>query len=119
VILSLPDVPDYQVAGFVEVGPLEFESAILDPDNLVVVDFFKDDCQPCRVAERVLQPLTEKFTGRAKFFKLNVGIHREFAERWGISMVPVVALFKDGAMVDLAVRAIRDTAVETKILQNL
>ncbi len=117
--MSLPDVPDQQSTGFVEVGPESFASAVLDSETLVVVDFFKDDCQPCRVAERVLHPLTEKYAGRAKFVKVNVGVHREIAEKYHIQMVPVVAFFKDGGVVDYVVRAIRDAAVETKIEANL
>jgi thioredoxin 1 len=82
---------------------------------LVIVDFFKEDCVPCRLAEPIMESIAKRYEGRATIVKMNVGANPKTAERFQLTMVPVIAIFQDGELADYQVRAIREPTIVRKI----
>ncbi|WVQ74553.1 thioredoxin [Cryptococcus sp. DSM 104548] len=79
--------------------PEVFEKRALDAGNAkpILVDFYADWCQPCRV----LSPLLKAVTGPETEFDLmtvNVDNHPEIAGQYKISALPTVVAFKNGAV---------------------
>ena len=66
----------------------------------VFVDFYADWCGPCRMLAPVLAELAEKYEGKAVFVKVNVDENEDAAMAYGISSIPNVIAFKNGAPVD-------------------
>jgi|SRR5690554_2680543 len=68
--------------------------------KLVVVDFWADWCEPCKV----LQPLLEKIAGQYPndllLAKINVDEQQMLASQFGVSSLPTVMLIKEGQPVD-------------------
>ncbi|NLO47269.1 MAG: thioredoxin [Clostridiales bacterium] len=62
----------------------------------VLVDFWADWCGPCRMLAPVLDELSEKLGDKAVFAKVNVDEERELAQRFGVSSIPTVIVFKNG-----------------------
>ncbi len=65
--------------------------------GVTLVDFNAPWCAPCRVQASVIQALASKFRNTANVIGLNVDDHRQLAVSWGITSIPTLILFKDGA----------------------
>jgi len=77
----------------------------------VLMDFWADWCQPCKVLMPVLAKLAEEYQGRFLLAKLNTEENQEIAAQFGIRSIPNVKLFRDGRPVDEFVGALPEGAV--------
>ena len=77
----------------------ELEQLIQSSDKPVVCDFWATWCGPCRMLAPVFEEVAEKYNGKAEFVKLDVdGDGAESAAvKYGISSIPNVIVFKQGA----------------------
>jgi thioredoxin 1 len=80
-----------------------FDEEVIRSRQPVVVDFYADWCSPCKILAPVFQRLAEEYAGRLKFVKVNVDEEIPLADRFGISGIPALVIFKDGAIVDSVV----------------
>ena len=78
----------------------EFKNQVLDSSDVVMVDFFAEWCGPCKMLAPVLEELSSEMAGRAKILKVDVDKSPDFAQKYGISGVPTVMVFRNGAPVD-------------------
>ena len=77
-----------------------FESEVLGADVPVLVDFWAEWCQPCRILAPTIDELAGEFSGRVKVGKLDTDNNRDVSFKYGISAIPTVILFKGGEVVD-------------------
>lgn len=95
-----------------------FESEVEKSDIPVLVDFYADWCGPCKMITPVMEKLAEKYEGTVKITKLNVDNAGELAERYGVSGIPTVILFKNGQDVDRFSGALPEAAIESFLEKN-
>lgn len=81
-----------------ELSQSEFDNFI--KDGFVFIDFFADWCMPCLMMLPVFDELSEKFEGRIKFGKVNVGDNEDITKKIDISSIPNFTLLKDGVVVE-------------------
>ena len=79
-----------------ELTDTNFQSEVLDSDLPVLVDFWAEWCQPCRMLAPTIEELANEYKGRAKVGKLDTDANREVSIKYGISAIPTVILFKGG-----------------------
>ena len=72
----------------------EIKKAKLD-NGLVVVEFFGDFCTSCKVVEKSLVSLAEKYD-QVRFFKISAISDLKFAQSNDVASLPTVIYFKDG-----------------------
>ncbi len=72
-----------------------FDREVLASDSPVLVDFWAEWCGPCRMLAPVLESVTEEHP-EIVLGKVNVDEQPELANRFGISAIPAVYLFRDG-----------------------
>lgn len=70
--------------------------------GVVLVDFWASWCEPCRYLNPILTSLSKEFPD-VLFSKLNIERNKETAEKYYISNIPTVILFKDGKLVEIIV----------------
>lgn len=70
---------------------------VVESSDLILVDFWADWCGPCKKMLPVLQDVAEE--GKVSVAKVNVDENQDLAEKYQISSIPTMILFKDGAMV--------------------
>lgn len=63
--------------------------------GLVVVEFFGDFCTSCKVVEKSLQELAQKYQ-EVRFFKISAVSDLKYAQDLDVSSLPTVFYFKDG-----------------------
>jgi len=79
-----------------------FSALVLDQsyETPVIVDFWADWCQPCKMLMPILTQLTEDYQGAVHLVKVNTDEQGELAAQYGIRSLPTVKLFKNGEAVD-------------------
>ena len=79
-----------------EMTDAQFDAEVLQSDLPVLVDFWAEWCQPCRMLAPTIDELATEFTGKVKVCKLDTDANREVPVKFGISAIPTIILFKDG-----------------------
>ena len=101
-----------------EISEQEFEETINNSYKLVVVDFFAEWCMPCLM----LSPVIEEFADRmkdVKFVKINIDENESLAEKYKVSSVPTLVIFKEGSEIDRINGNILGEEIEKKINEYL
>jgi thioredoxin 1 len=77
--------------------PLRFHDYITTSDKPVLVDFWAEWCGPCKVMAPVLHSLAQEWNDRIKVIKVNTEKKPDLSMQYGISAIPTMILFKNGA----------------------
>lgn len=65
----------------------------------VVVDFWAEWCNPCKMLSPILEQLTIEAQGSVRLAKVNVDENQNLAIRYGVHNIPAIKAFKDGKIV--------------------
>lgn len=96
-------IPAYHMtASSYDVGSADFGDKVLDASRRVpvIVDFWAEWCQPCRILKPILEKLATEYGGRFILAKVNSDENQELAQRYGVRGIPAVKAFLDGQLVD-------------------
>lgn len=77
----------------------EWDEKVLKSPVPVLVDFWATWCGPCKMAEPVLEELSETYKEKLKIVKLDVDANPVNPGKLGIMSIPTTVLFKNGAEV--------------------
>lgn len=80
-----------------------FEQEVLKSSVPVLVDFWAEWCQPCRMLAPTIDKLATDYKDRVKVGKLDTDANRQVAVKFGISAIPTVILFKGGQVLSKVV----------------
>jgi len=71
-------------------------NTLINSNIPVLVDFFAEWCQPCKVQSPILQELAREMNGKIKVLKIDIDKNPAIAEQFSIQGVPTLMLFKEG-----------------------
>ena len=69
---------------------------IINSDTPVLVDFFAEWCQPCKVQSPILVEIAREKQGKLRIVKIDVDKNPEISNRYQVRSVPTLMLFRNG-----------------------
>ncbi|KKR39586.1 thioredoxin [Candidatus Woesebacteria bacterium RIFOXYA1_FULL_40_18] len=80
----------------IDVGDSNFDEKVLKSKLAVLVDFWAPWCGPCKMAEPVLEELSEEYKDKVTIAKINVDENQNTASKYSVLSIPTTVLFKEG-----------------------
>lgn len=93
-----------------------FETEVLKSELPVLVDFWATWCGPCRMLAPTISKIAEENEGRIKVCKLDVDEEPGIAQKYGISSIPTLMVFKNGSVVQSSVGVVPKAAIEAMLI---
>lgn len=77
-----------------------FEEDVLESDLPVLVDFWAEWCQPCKMIAPIVDQLADEYEDSLKVAKLDADENPNTMQAFGVMGIPTLILFKDGEAVE-------------------
>ncbi len=103
----------------VTITDAEFESSVLHSDKPVILDFWAEWCQPCKMLSPTVEAIAGEYEEKIKVGKLNVDDNPNTATKYGIRGIPTLLFFKGGEVVQQMVGVKSKTEIKKVIDENL
>ena len=81
------------------VSGASFDEVVLKSPLPVVVDFYASWCGPCKQLAPIFDELSSELAATHTLVKINIDEERDLAIKYGVSSIPTLLFFKNGAMV--------------------
>jgi thioredoxin 1 len=89
-----------------ELNEINFQAEVLDCQLPVLVDFWSEQCGPCKQLAPVLDQLSGEMGSTAKIFKIDAVANMKLAVSYGVRSVPNLLFFKNGEVKDQFIGAL-------------
>lgn len=107
------------MSAITDVTQATFESEVLKSAEPVLVDFWAPWCGPCRMLAPVVEKVSQRFAGKAKFMKLNTDENPSITGHYGVSGIPCLILFKNGEIADRIVGYVPENAISSMLSKHI
>jgi thioredoxin 1 len=81
----------------IELNRDNYESETIGSKATVLVDFWGEQCIPCKALMPAVEQIEKEFEGRLKVAKVNAPLNRMLCARLRVLSMPTFILYKDGA----------------------
>jgi thioredoxin 1 len=85
------------------VDSTQFSSEVLGSKEPVVVDFYTQECAPCRMISPVLEEWETESNGAFRVVKVDAAAEAALASSYGVRAIPAVFLFSNGKCIGQSV----------------
>ena len=99
----------------VDVTDQTYDAEVMKSTLPVLIDMWAPWCGPCRMVEPVLKKLSDKYDGKVKFCRMNVDENQKTPSQYRVMSIPNMLFIKDGKVIDTAVGAMPESALQSKI----
>ena len=95
----------------------EFDASVLQSEKPVIIDFWAEWCQPCKMLAPTVEEIAGEYEDKIKVGKLNVDDNPSTATKYGIRGIPTLLFFKGGKVVQ-QVTGVKSKAEIKKIIDE-
>ena len=82
-----------------EITDANFDEQVNQSDKPVLLDFWADWCQPCKMLAPTIDALASEYEGKVKVGKVDVDSNRDTAIKFQVQGIPTVVLLQGGEVV--------------------
>ena len=107
------------MSNVLEVTDDNFENEVCKENKLTLVDFWATWCGPCRKLSPVIDELAQEFDGKVKFVKIKADENMQTAQKYSISGVPCLLIFKNGEPVERIVNLVPKSIITSNLNRHL
>jgi len=79
-----------------DINENDFEEKVVKSSLPVLVDFYATWCGPCKMAEPVLEELSEEYKDKVSFVKIDVDANQAISQKYGVMSIPTTIIIKGG-----------------------
>lgn len=94
-------------------------SELINGDTPVLVDFYADWCQPCKMMPPILKELKKKMGDRINIIKIDAEKNPDAAIRYHVRGVPNLILFRNGKVLWQQAGVVQANQLEKIINQKI
>ena len=99
----------------IDVTDQSFDAEVLKANLPVLIDMWAPWCGPCRMVEPILKKLSDKYQGKVKFCRMNVDENQKTPSQYRVMSIPNMLFIKSGKVIDTAVGAMPEAALQSKV----
>ena len=77
-----------------------FDSEVKQSSIPVMVDFWANWCNPCKMIMPMVERLAVEYAGKIKICKMDIDVNSNTPSVFGVRSIPTILFFKNGQMVD-------------------
>lgn len=100
------------------VSEVDFNEVVLNYEGVVLVDFWATWCGPCKMIAPVVEEVSNEVSN-ARFVKVDVDKNENLANKYQISSIPTLMVFKNGTPVDTLVGFMPKDSLKAAIVKHL
>lgn len=87
-----------QTSNIIHINYPDFEDKIRN--GFIIVDFWAEWCQPCKVQEKILIELNFEYQKKFLIAKVNADDNKFLSKSLGVQQIPTLLFYKDGIEVE-------------------
>ena len=103
----------------IEITDDNFQEEVLNSDIPVLVDFWADWCQPCKMIAPSVAQVADEYDGKIKVGKLDVDSNPRTSTALGIRGIPALLIFNEGKPIDQVIGAVPKSIIQMKLDEAL
>lgn len=107
------------MSNVIEINDESFEKEVEKEDKLTLVDFWATWCGPCRKLSSIIDEIADEYCEKVKFVKIKADENIETAQKYSISGVPCLLIFKKGEPVERIVNLVPKSLIVSNINKYL
>lgn len=107
------------MAEVIEITDENFEQEVCNEEKVTLVDFWATWCGPCRKLSPMIDDLAKEYDGKVKFVKIKADENLQTAQKYSISGVPCLLVFKNGEPVERMVNIVPKSTIIANIDKHI
>ncbi|MBI4925137.1 MAG: thioredoxin [Bdellovibrio sp.] len=89
------------IKNVLEVSDADFEDMVLKSNQLIIVDFWAEWCNPCKALAPTLDAIATEYTEKIKICKVNIDQNPNTPSKYHVRGIPTVIFFNKGQAIEL------------------
>lgn len=107
------------MSNIIEITDETFEKEVLQEETLTLVDFWATWCGPCRKLTPIIEELANEYDKKVKFVKIKADENLQTAQKYSISGVPCLLIFKNGEPVERIVNLVPKSIITNNLNKHI